>query len=112
VFLIYDDRVPPSAAPIAYLYHVVALANGTQSFPGPLDYATTATTLFAESIVAGVTPVRGIHVLELRTAIDALRSTAGLSPYGPPAFTEGWPAHSPDGGAHFVHSSGCHAPGY
>jgi len=56
---------------------------------------------FAESIVAGVTPVRALHVQELRTAIDALRSTAGLSPYGPPAVTEGWPDHSPPVGLIF-----------
>jgi hypothetical protein len=53
------------------------------------DYATTATTLFAEPIVGGSMPIRGSHVKELRNAIDAVRICAGLPPYAP-ASGEGW----------------------
>lgn len=94
----YDDHVTASSSPVAYLYRVVALANGTQSTPSPIDYATTATTLFAESIVAQVTPIRGLHVKELRLAIDAVRYSAGLTPYTTTWVAEGWPDYNPPTG--------------
>jgi hypothetical protein len=91
----YDDHVPASATPVTYLYRVVALANGTQSSPSLLDYATTATTLFAEGIVGGVTTIKGLHVKELRMAIDAVRFSAGLTPYTTTWVAEGWPNYNP-----------------
>ncbi|HXH41023.1 MAG TPA: fibronectin type III domain-containing protein [Thermoanaerobaculia bacterium] len=75
----------PGNMPRAYLYHVIAVAGGsTDSAPSTLDWAVTASTLFAENIVRG-TRIRGTHVQELRKAIDALRSMANL-----PAYTAGW----------------------
>jgi hypothetical protein len=59
------------------------------SWASTLDYATIATTLFAETIVGGSTRIRGSHVKELRNAIDAVRNSAGLPPYAP-ASGEGW----------------------
>jgi hypothetical protein len=51
-----------------------------------------ATTLFSdEPLVAGTTPIKGIHIGELRHAIDAVRSAANLisvwSSYAP---ATGW----------------------
>jgi len=85
----YTDTVNSVSGnpPAAHLYHVIAVANGSSDSPPSLpDYAVTASTLFAESIGTG-TPVRirGSHVVELRKAIDALRSLANLPPY-----TAGW----------------------
>jgi hypothetical protein len=78
---------------VTYLYRIVALANGTQSFPSSTDFATTATSLFAEPIVGGVMPIRASHVRELRLAIDAVRASTGLLPACTTAFiAEGWPA--------------------
>jgi hypothetical protein len=87
----YDDTVPvPSAAQpvVTYLYRVVAL-NGTTESASAIDFATTATTLFAEPIVGGFTLIRGNHVKELRNAIDAVRISAGIGAYS--GWT-GWPA--------------------
>jgi hypothetical protein len=93
--LTYNDTVAPSASPVAYLYHVIAVASGSNdSPPSPIDYATTATVLFAETIAGnGVTPIRGSHVQELRKAIDQLRYAAGLLPY-----TSGWTDYNPPTG--------------
>jgi len=92
----YDDTVNASAVPVAYLYRVIATASGsTDSPPSPIDYATTATLLFAEPIGSnGVTPIRGSHTQELRRAIDALRLSAGLQPYMPPLYSDGWADYS------------------
>jgi hypothetical protein len=94
----YDDHPPAGASPVTYLYHVIALATGTQSSPSATDYATAATTLFGEGIVATVTPIRGVHVRELRLAIDAVRSSAGLPAYTTAFVSEGWPNYSPPTG--------------
>ena len=73
-----DDTVSASTLPVAYLYRIIALGNGTESPPSPIDFATTATLLFAETIGTNGTPVvRGSDVQELRRAIDALRRSAG-----------------------------------
>ena len=98
--LVVDDHPPASATRVTYLYRIVALANGTLSFPSSTDFATTATSLFAEPIVGGVTPIRASHVRELRLAIDAVRASTGLLPAYTTAFiAEGWPAdYSPPTG--------------
>jgi hypothetical protein len=67
-----------------YLYRVRAgvSSGGTDasSGPSPIDYATVATNLFSdEPLVAGTT-IKGIHMGELRQAIDAVRHAAGLNP--------------------------------
>jgi hypothetical protein len=74
-----------TADPVAYLYRVRAgVTSGgvdVTSTPSPIDYATVATTLFTdERLAAGVTRIKGIHIGELRHAIDAVRIAAGLSP--------------------------------
>jgi hypothetical protein len=93
----YDDHVTASTSPVTYLYRVVALASGIQSFASSTDFATTATTMFAESIVSG-TRIRGVHVKELRMAIDAVRLSAGLTPYTTAWVAEGWADYSPPTG--------------
>jgi hypothetical protein len=46
--------------------------------PSAIDYATVATTLFSdEPLVTGVTRIKGIHIGELRKAIDAVRHATG-----------------------------------
>ena len=92
----YDDTVNASAVPVAYLYRIIATASGSaESPPSPIDYATTATILFAEPIGSnGVTPIRGTHTQELRRAIDALRYSAGLPPYMTPTYSDGWPNYN------------------
>ena len=88
----YNDTVPspsPSQPVVTYLYRVVALAGTAASPASALDYATTASTLFAEGIMAGSTIIKGSHVKELRNAIDAVRISSGLLPSS--SWT-GWPA--------------------
>lgn len=89
----YDDTPSLVAGqPVtAYLYRVVALSGSSSSAPSAIDFATTAATLFAETIGSnGATVINGSHVRELRNAIDAVRVVAGLpaSGYG----WTGWPA--------------------
>lgn len=67
------------AAGNAYLYRVRAvLGDGSPTPFSNLDLAT----MFAftdDPLVASQTPIRAAHITELRTAIDALRSTAGMA---------------------------------
>jgi hypothetical protein len=98
----YDDTPPlMTGQPVTtYLYRVVALAGSSSSSPSALDFATTATTLFAEPIVSANpipsqgTLIRGSHIRELRNAIDAVRFAADLSTSGQ-GWT-GWPASYTD----------------
>jgi hypothetical protein len=96
----YDDTVNVGTFPAAYLYRVIAVASGrTDSPPSPIDFAVTATMLFAEPIgTNGVTAIKGTHVQELRKAIDALRISAGLPPYMTPAYADGWADYNPASG--------------
>jgi YD repeat-containing protein len=73
-----------STNPTTYLYRVRAgvTSGGTDasSGPSPIDYATVATNLFSdEPLVPGATTIKGIHIGELRQAIDAVRRAAGLN---------------------------------
>ena len=67
-----------------YLYRVRsgATVNNTDVVSlsaSPLDYATVGSGLFSdEPLAAGSTRIRGIHLGELRRAIDAVRYAAGL----------------------------------
>ncbi|MBV9493095.1 MAG: hypothetical protein JOZ54_02530 [Acidobacteria bacterium] len=65
----------------AYIYRVVVVDNnGIRSAESVPDVATT--TVFTDDPVsAGVTLVKGIHVSQLRRAIDALRRSASISPF-------------------------------
>lgn len=66
-----------AAADTAYLYQVRAVAPGTSSFSA-VDLATTST--FSDPVLTGIT-VQATHVGELRDAINAVRTLAGLEPY-------------------------------
>jgi hypothetical protein len=52
---------------------------GTLSQPSgaPMDYATTATALFAENITS-VWEIKASHLAELQKAVDAVRTASGL----------------------------------
>jgi len=83
--LTWPDSFGALANPVTYLYRVragVTSDNATAtSVPSPLDYATVATTLFTdEPLAAGVTWIKGIHIGELRHAIDAVRIATGSGP--------------------------------
>ncbi len=107
----HDDVVAPSANPVTYLYRVIAMASGwADSAPSPIDYATTATTLFAESIVANSTRIDGAHVQELRKAIDAVRLSLGRYPYMTPIYANGWANYDePTGLIYAAHVQAMHA---
>jgi hypothetical protein len=87
-----SDSFSPTPSPTTYLYRVRAgvTAGGVDTFSSPsaIDYATVATVLFSDDpIISGLTGVKGIHLGEVRAAIDAVRRAAGLAPawasYGP-----------------------------
>lgn len=74
------DIVPASANPITYVYRVRArdaYPTDSREIGAPLDFATTATVLFAESVTAGTT-IKASYLAELRKAVDALRIASGL----------------------------------
>ena len=72
----YSDTT--AAANTAYLYRVRAVKSGTSSEPSGPDLATTV--IFADDpLVSGQTPIRAQHILDLRTAVNAVRTTAGLA---------------------------------
>jgi hypothetical protein len=61
------------AADTTYLYKVRAIGGAGPSEFTPIDPATTI--IFSDSILmAG--PVRAVHILELRTAVNAMRTAA------------------------------------
>ena len=71
-------------APATFLYRIrsgVTIGGADYlSAPSALDYTTVATTLFTDDpIQPGVTVIKGVHLSELRHAIDSVRIAAGLS---------------------------------
>jgi hypothetical protein len=73
--------VIPSAVPVAYVYRVLSLdaAGRRSSALSPMDYAVTGTAPFSdEPVQKGITPVKSIHIVELRNAIDAVRVAANM----------------------------------
>lgn len=63
----------------AYLYRVRAVdAQGFLSELSNVDVST-AMTFTDDPVLAAVTPVKAIHILELRQAVDAVRGSAGLA---------------------------------
>jgi YD repeat-containing protein len=65
-------------ADTAYVYEVKAVRAGTRSLSGNRELATTV--MFEDSpIVAGVQVIRAQHIVQLRTAINAVRRNAGLA---------------------------------
>jgi hypothetical protein len=70
----YDDQPPPNRA---YVYRVRARKLDVMSAPSGLDFATGV--VFADyPVVPGVTPARVTQLVQMRTAVDALRIAAGL----------------------------------
>ena len=70
----FTDTSP--AADTAYLYRVRAVNAGGSADSAP-DLATTV--IFTEDpLVGGSTPIRALHLAELRTAVDAVRAQDGL----------------------------------
>ena len=82
----------------AYCYRVSAVdTNDAVSTPTAYDLATLIA-LNDDPAVPGVTPIRGIHVADLKRAIDAIRQAAGL----PTAWTNYDPLTGIVRASHFV----------
>jgi hypothetical protein len=91
----FTDSFGPSPNPVTYLYRVRRgiTTGGTDYFsdPSSLDYATIGTNLFTdEPLDNGITKaaIKGIHMGELRHAIDAVRYAAGFD-------TPAWSSYAP-----------------
>jgi subtilisin-like proprotein convertase family protein len=78
-----------AAANTAYLYKVHSLNDDSESAGSNADLATTV--LFTDSVLTSSTPVRRAHFTELLTAINAVRTLAGMSAasFGGPAPVSG-----------------------
>ncbi len=71
-----DSSLTPNTT---YLYQVRAADSSTLGSPSNVDLATTI--LFADDpMSAGSTIIKAVHITELRTAVNAVRAAAGLSP--------------------------------
>ena len=82
-----DNTASPNTA---YLYKVRSSDGAqTESADSNRDLATTV--VFTDTLVAGTTSVRAIHLTELRTAVDAVRllATLGAGTYTDPAIIAG-----------------------
>jgi hypothetical protein len=65
-----------ASANTAYLYKVHSVAGG-ESADSNIDLATTV--IFTDpTLSVGVTPVKAVHVAELRVAVNAVRNLAGI----------------------------------
>ena len=70
-----DSVVSPNTA---HLYKVRAVTSGLASHDSNIDLATTV--IFTDDpLVAQTTTVKGVHLTEMRTAVNAVRALAGLS---------------------------------
>ena len=79
-----------------YLYRVRALNGTTASTYSNLDHATTL--IFVDDpAIPGVTVIKAVHLTQLRTAVNAVRVAAGLTPR---AWTDPTPADFPVKAAH------------
>ncbi|HEX3070601.1 MAG TPA: M12 family metallo-peptidase [Thermoanaerobaculia bacterium] len=71
---------PTASANTAYLYRVRAINGAGASLDSAVDLATTV--IFADStLTVGVTIIKAQHINDLRTAVSAVRSLAGIGPY-------------------------------
>ncbi|MEA2240119.1 MAG: hypothetical protein QOC81_4843 [Thermoanaerobaculia bacterium] len=61
-----------------YLYKVRAITSGTPSAFGAVDAATTIA-FTDDPLISGTTSVKAVHINELRAAITAMRTAAGLT---------------------------------
>ena len=71
----FDTNVVASRA---YVYRVRAAGAGTPSPPSAADFATSFV-FTNDPIVPGVTMLKVVHLADLRAAVNALRTAAGLS---------------------------------
>ena len=91
---LYSDATGCPTNSTATSCTVTGLSNGTQFFfriaainavgTGAYSAASSGVTpgAFTDTpLVAGVTPIRAVHITELRTRIDALRARFGLAPF-------------------------------
>jgi len=85
-------------ADVAHVYRVHAVVSGATSSPSPMDYATTAVTLFIDDPLAAGTMIKGMHISQLRKAVDAVRIAAGLTAYGMRPDGSGWAGYDPPAG--------------
>ena len=79
----WTDAPAYSSTPQTYLYRVWSVSTGgvRSQTPSPMTFATVASPLFTdEPISQFTTGIRGIHIGELRRAIDEVRRAAGLTP--------------------------------
>ncbi len=90
----YDD--PTASANTAYLYRVRATNASSTSTDSNYDLATTV--VFTDPVLSTGVSVKAAHMVELRTAVNAVRSLAGI---GPPSFTD--PLVVPGLGTRAVH---------
>lgn len=67
-------------ADAAYVYMVRAL-NGAGTSPDSVRDAATTVMFTDDPVTAGSTAIKGAHVSQLRVAVNALRATAGLTPF-------------------------------
>jgi hypothetical protein len=78
-----------------YLYRVRPLGGSTWS---NVDHATTI--VFADDpLVANTTPIKAVHITQLRTAVNAVRAAAGLSSF---SWTNATPAGAPVRSVHIL----------
>jgi len=72
----YTDAA--ASAGVTYIYRVKAVCGATTSASSSLDIATTI--IFTDDpLAAGVTVVKAVHLSQLRQAVNAVRTAAGLS---------------------------------
>jgi hypothetical protein len=72
-----DSALTPNSE---YVYVVRAVFGGSGSSADSAPDVASTFTFTDDPLAAGTTPVKAVHLTELRTAVNALRSTAGLSP--------------------------------
>ena len=70
----FNDNAPPDRA---YQYRVIAIKAGVPSAPSVPDLATTV--IFEDVLTPGSTVIRAQHIYQLRTAVNAVRATAGFA---------------------------------
>ncbi len=71
-----DNTVAPNTS---YLYRVTSNNAAGTSVPSNVDLATTV--IFTDVPLTPATPIKATHITELRTAVNAVRALARLSPY-------------------------------
>jgi len=83
----YTDN--PVSGGITYVYRVRAVNLAGDSNYSNRDHATTI--MFNDDPVVSGTPIRAVHILQLRQAVNAMRKSAGLSPasFTEPSLTAG-----------------------